>query len=215
MTGQRRRRGRRLVAVLLGVAVLGGVIATGAVRRPTGESQGGPIIVASTQSALVTPTTQPTRLRLATFNIHSGVGRDGRFNLGRIADVLRDRDLICLNEVRGAGPWWDNQARTLAQILHRTEFFAPVEIQWWRPAFGNALLTDRTVARWRILPLHGTRSNRNAIVMDVPVESATLHVLMTHVGRSSDNGQELQELAAMFTALPEPAVMMGDLNAPA
>src|SRR4051794_30424056 len=126
MNGQQRRRGRRWIAVLLGVAVLGGVISTGAVRRPTGESQGGPIVVASTtQPVPVAPTTRPARLRLATFNIHSGVGSDGRFDLRRTADVLRDRDLICLNEVRGAGPWWDNQARTLAQMLDRTEFFAP------------------------------------------------------------------------------------------
>ena len=40
-------------------------------------------------------------LRLATYNIHCGIGRDGRFSERRILDVLReiDADVVALQEV--------------------------------------------------------------------------------------------------------------------
>jgi endonuclease/exonuclease/phosphatase family metal-dependent hydrolase len=218
----RRRRSGVLLGVIGALVVLGAIVASGVIRRPTGESQGGPIAAAaaivmrsSSPATSSAATSQPAILRLASFNIHSGVGRDGRFDLRRTADVLRGRDLIGLNEVAGGGPWWDNNARTLATLVDRTELFAPAETRWWRPSFGNAALTDRTIAHWHVVPLRRTRSYRNALLLDVPLERATLHVLITHAGRKADNGPELDELAEMFEELPKPAVLMGDLNAPA
>lgn len=43
----------------------------------------------------------PRPLRLATYNIHSGVGTDGRYDLARIGQVLarRQPDIVCLQEV--------------------------------------------------------------------------------------------------------------------
>ena len=47
------------------------------------------------------------RLKVATYNIHCGIGRDGRFSEKRILDVLRemDADVVAMQEVesRAAG----------------------------------------------------------------------------------------------------------------
>ena len=38
-------------------------------------------------------------MRLVTYNVQFGKGRDGRFDLRRIADAVRDADVIALQEV--------------------------------------------------------------------------------------------------------------------
>ena len=38
-------------------------------------------------------------MRFVTYNIQYSKGRDGRFDLGRIADAVRAADVICLQEV--------------------------------------------------------------------------------------------------------------------
>src|SRR3954454_24620159 len=47
------------------------------------------------------PDQPPVPVRLVTFNIHHGVGDDGRHELPRLAQVLAaaDADVICLQEV--------------------------------------------------------------------------------------------------------------------
>ena len=43
-------------------------------------------------------------MRLVTYNIQYGIGLDGRFDLGRIADAVRGADLIALQEVSRNNP---------------------------------------------------------------------------------------------------------------
>ncbi|TIT21814.1 MAG: EEP domain-containing protein [Mesorhizobium sp.] len=43
-------------------------------------------------------------MKLVTYNIHYGVGLDGRYDVGRIADAVRGADVIALQEVTRANP---------------------------------------------------------------------------------------------------------------
>ncbi|MER8973427.1 MULTISPECIES: endonuclease/exonuclease/phosphatase family protein [unclassified Mesorhizobium] len=43
-------------------------------------------------------------MKLVTYNIHYGVGLDGRYDIGRIADAVRGADVIALQEVTRANP---------------------------------------------------------------------------------------------------------------
>ncbi|MER9443540.1 endonuclease/exonuclease/phosphatase family protein [Mesorhizobium sp. M0340] len=43
-------------------------------------------------------------MKLVTYNIHYGVGLDGRYDVGRIADAVRGADVIALQEVSRANP---------------------------------------------------------------------------------------------------------------
>jgi endonuclease/exonuclease/phosphatase family metal-dependent hydrolase len=202
----------------------------GSMRRPAGGAEGGPIEpVTGTGSAPISAvdtttagTTRPAhvrgpdRLRLAAFNIHSGVGQDGRFDLSRTADLLKGFDLIALNEVRAGGPWWDDNAQTLGSLLGMRSLFAPTETRWWIASFGNGLLTRTRIDRWARTQLEsGPRmAHRNNLRLQVPFGSGTLNVLMVHVGRRTDRERHLQTLTDTFLKLPEPAIMMGDFNTP-
>jgi endonuclease/exonuclease/phosphatase family metal-dependent hydrolase len=45
------------------------------------------------------PTGRGESIRLITYNIQYGLGRDGRFNLDRIVNIIREADIIALQEV--------------------------------------------------------------------------------------------------------------------
>ena len=116
------------------------------------------------------------RLRVCTFNIHHGVGTDGRLDLGRIADVLAatGATLIGLQEVdRTLSPRsaWIDQAAWLGErldmeVVHGAtidrdpQAGAPPETP--RRRYGNALLSAHPVRTWHASRLPGSARSRGA-----------------------------------------------------
>lgn len=150
-------------------------------------------------------------LRLATFNIHRGVGKDGEYDLKRTGAALGAFDLVGLNEV---GP---EQAEKLGKILGRDWLYVPSEHRWWRDSFGNAVLSSLPVRRWRRIPIPESEPGglRNCAILRVPFQGTTLNVVITHLGRKQDRQAQQKKAIDLFLAQDEPAVLMGDLNAQA
>ncbi|MFI5378810.1 MAG: endonuclease/exonuclease/phosphatase family protein [Tepidisphaerales bacterium] len=153
-------------------------------------------------------------LRIATYNIHSGVGADDRFDLSRTAADLKDFDLVGLNEVRGAFSAGQDQASELGRILAVNALFAPTENRWFHGHFGNALLHRPDLDGYHRIPLAGSlgRGKRNVIQTRILTPGKPISVLVTHIDRGADRAAQLQTVRQMFTALPEPAILMGDMN---
>ncbi|TKD18098.1 MAG: EEP domain-containing protein, partial [Mesorhizobium sp.] len=63
-------------------------------------------------------------MKLVTYNIHYGVGLDGRYDVGRIADAVRGADVIALQEVSRNNP--NNGGRDMVAELGDAlpEYFA-------------------------------------------------------------------------------------------
>jgi endonuclease/exonuclease/phosphatase family metal-dependent hydrolase len=159
--------------------------------------------------------TAPSRLRVATFNIHGGTGLDGVRDLQRTADCLQGLDLIGLNEVHGA--WLGaegDQAAALGRQLGLAWLFAPTERRWWCDHFGNALLTSLPVLSWQRMPLAGPprASHRNVLLARLGYGERTIQVLATHVDRGRYRESQLRAVVHLFLALAPPAVLLGDLN---
>jgi endonuclease/exonuclease/phosphatase family metal-dependent hydrolase len=167
-------------------------------------------------TAVATPSAKST-FRIATFNIHGGEGPDGRFELRRTADVLRNFDLVGLNEVHGRYAWETvDQSEWLGRELGTAWLFAPTEERWWHYRFGNALLCKMPVAGWQRLPLPSQygRSYRNLVLAEVPFQGRTVRVVVTHLERSEprDRRAQWQFVSSLFLSLAEPAVLLGDMN---
>ena len=116
------------------------------------------------QGTLQPASTTSIRLRVGTFNIHSGRGRDRMTDLSRTARVIDVApDIIGLNEVRGAfcESWWPNQAAELGKLLSMESAFVPTERRWWHDHFGNAVSLSRfPIQQIHRIPLVGTRGAR-------------------------------------------------------
>jgi endonuclease/exonuclease/phosphatase family metal-dependent hydrolase len=164
-----------------------------------------------------------TAVRLVTFNIHHGVGDDGRHDLSRTAEVLAaaDPDVVCLQEVDrtfGSRSEGVDQAELLARALGRELVWASA-IERGRadgPAkrYGNALLTRLPVADDAAHRLPGDGEPRTALRADLVVDGGALAVLATHLSSDSARSRAAQA-QALVELLPAPgraALVAGDLN---
>ncbi|MGN6626273.1 MAG: endonuclease/exonuclease/phosphatase family protein [Tepidisphaeraceae bacterium] len=196
---------------IVGVAIVGAIVGIAAFvafsRWPTGAAVGtGRDLLATTQ-----PISRPV-IRLAAFNIHSGVGADGTFNLDRTADTLRDCDLAGLTEVRGG--FSSNQANDLGKKLSLNSLFSPNERTLFHDDFGNALLTRLPVTAWQRVPIPDTQlaHHRNVVILRTTIERQPLTVMIAHVVRGPDRANQLDYLYQLFSGFQSPVVIMGDLN---
>jgi endonuclease/exonuclease/phosphatase family metal-dependent hydrolase len=167
-------------------------------------------------------------LRLATFNIHHGVGADGLLDLGRTASVIDETgaDVVCLQEVDrhwGARSGFGDQPAWLAGRLGlHAAYGANVDLDPAAPGaprrqYGMATLSAfpirHSVHTLLVRPLGGEQ--RGLLDVSLDVDGHLLRVLNTHLEYGSQV-ERLEQAAAIADAVrngPAPVVMLGDLNA--
>ncbi|MCK9537930.1 endonuclease/exonuclease/phosphatase family protein [Dokdonella sp.] len=156
-----------------------------------------------------------TRLRVATWNIHRGVGLDGRFAPERVARVIEelDADVIALQEVGSRRTEVDMQRHLADALGHGVHFVATCTDR--HGEFGNALLSRLPLASsaCQLLGVPG-REPRNAIDAVLDADGRQLRVVATHLGllRSERDGQ-VRRLADLLAGNTLPLLVMGDFNA--
>jgi endonuclease/exonuclease/phosphatase family metal-dependent hydrolase len=205
-----RQHRRNLLLVLLALgAVLGGAYAG---RRTPVEPQQGHAISWPTNSRPVAK----TQFRVATYNIRRGKGTDGVRDLSRTTRVLRDADLIGINEVAGPAFWGGaDQAEQLGRSLKIGWLFAPNQYRWLRYYFGNGLLSRLDVPDWTSKPLVYDRvrshSHRNLVTAEAVVDGQPITFMVTHLDRGEVRPTQLQDVLSEF-ARHIPAILVGDFN---
>lgn len=163
----------------------------------------------------------PKPITVATYNIHGCVGTDRRFDLPRIAEVIRflHADVIALQEVgdvHGRGPAGD-YASELARRTGMAVIYQPTMLRGER-AYGNAILTRFPVEGSRSYDLSvGKREPRGCIRADLLLGEKRFHVFGLHLGltRREQKAQAGRLLSADIirgAAISWPLVVMGDFN---
>jgi len=167
-------------------------------------------------------TTQPSsnRLRVGTYNIHSGKGHDEGTTLEAIAAVLGSPalDIIGLQEVTGQLAADGNQASELAAMLELGWLYAPTRNKPFSAEFGSALLSRFPVQSYAITPLlherrtaSVSRAHRNIISVTLDIQNTPVNVFITHLDRGPLRLEQLQDVINTFKQHPH-AILMGDLN---
>jgi len=161
--------------------------------------------------------TLPDDLRVASWNIHKGVGSDRRRDLMRTASVIAEMapDIMALQE---ADTRFGARTGLLdLDALHRETGLVPVPVPGAGAAHGwhgNLILTrDATVEAVHRLGLPGLEP-RGALVADLRVAGRPLRVIATHLGllaasRTAQTRRLLDQIAGMDA---RPLLLMGDLN---
>jgi endonuclease/exonuclease/phosphatase family metal-dependent hydrolase len=158
----------------------------------------------------------PTTLSLVSHNIHSCVGRDGRTDPQRIADVLRplDADIIAVQGVavhRDGGGIVRDQLTLLGDALAMRAIAGPT-LKRELGDYGNGILTRVPTARIERVELGG-REPRGALVVDFAVGDERLRLVCTHLGlRQAERARQAEQLQPYFGAERGVAVLAGDLN---
>ena len=154
-------------------------------------------------------------VRLATWNIHGAIGRDGRHDVERILAVLRevDADVVALQEVASLG-----LEEGLLQAVRRDLGMHVVTgrtLTRRNADYGNALLSRHPVTDSTSIDLTiGRHEPRNAIDARIALDDAEIRVVATHLGlRPSERRWQVKRLLAALESGPLGAcIVMGDLN---
>jgi len=156
-----------------------------------------------------------SRLRIATYNLHSGIGLDRRFRPQRILDVIAelDADIIVMQEV--LSPVFGFDVHEHLRNETGFHFATMTTMQLAGGTFGNAVLS-----RWPILErvdhslTIGDYEPRGALEVVVGRGRSKLRVIATHLGlRGAERRLQLARLIEIAQAGPDvPTVLAGDLN---
>jgi phospholipase D1/2 len=158
------------------------------------------------------------RLRVASYNIHRGVGRDRRQDLDRVAEVLREMsaDVMALQEV-DADPEDTGVLDQLAHLATATGFQAVhgPTLRRRGSAYGNLLLTRASVGRVVHVDLCVAGCEpRAAIDAEVALDGLDLRVVVTHLGlRPRERREQIGRLLTQLQPQGEGIlVLAGDFN---
>src|SRR5215208_1252322 len=163
------------------------------------------------------------QLTFLTYNIHSGVGVDRRYDLGRIRRVLTDErpHVAALQELecRSGRTSYDDQPSVLASDLALTSSFCATRSAE-DGSFGLAVLTRFPILHHQQYDLtYGTGGEpRSCLRVDVEVEpGAVLHVFNCHLGltvreRTFQRKQMVSDAILLSEDVHHPVVVMGDFN---
>jgi endonuclease/exonuclease/phosphatase family metal-dependent hydrolase len=179
--------------------------------------------VDSAKAHLVPPiASENPGIRVVTYNIHTCVGVDRRYDPARIAAVLCeiDADIACLQEV-GARRRIERQADQWAYLGEVTGCRVILGGGNGRGRFGNAILTRFPVLSARSLDLTvAGYQPRGAIDADLLIGDRVLRVIATHFGLRA--GERRLQANRLMIALGESwtpdrrsadaVLLMGDLN---
>lgn len=161
-------------------------------------------------------------IRLMTYNIHHGVGIDGRYKLSRIRRIIAEQapDIVTLQEVDCGVPRsrGDDQTRQLAEALNMHCLHC-VTHKVKGGDYGIAVLSRfPLLTNHRYDLTHKRREPRWCMRVDVEAAPGSmLHIFNVHLGllvgeRRFQRSRMLSEAILLAKDLHHPVVLMGDFN---
>lgn len=161
-------------------------------------------------------TPDPSAVRVMTWNIHGGLGPDGRHDLDRMLTLVRraDPDVLALQEIDSRRvPGGEHPIAMLKRVLGH-HGIAAAAITTPDGDYGQVLLS-----RWPMTDTHvhdisvPGREPRRAITAVVNAPAGNVFVGATHLGlRFTERHRQCRQLSSLATLSTLTTVMMGDFN---
>jgi endonuclease/exonuclease/phosphatase family metal-dependent hydrolase len=186
-------------------------------------------VIAGTGTAAGVPGALPPRpLRVATFNIHHGVGLDDVLDLERIAATVESTgvEVVGLQEVDvhfGARSDFVDQANWLADRLGMYVVFGanlnldPLSAGAPRRQYGTAILSEHRIRESTntLLPRPEGGEQRGLLEAHIRVRGLPVTVYNTHLQHDSqvERLAQIATIRDIIAGVDESVVVLGDLNA--
>lgn len=165
---------------------------------------------------VVYPINDSRPLRVMTFNIHYGEGRDGVQDLSRIAEIIReaDVDIVGLQEVDNFHPRskFTNQAKWLADEVGMYGVYG-ANLSIGPTQYGNAILSRFPIVSYTNIPLPSGLEPRGCLLAEIDVFGHRLAFLTTHLGLSKDERiKQVDSITNVVKEMTVPVILTGDWN---
>jgi endonuclease/exonuclease/phosphatase family metal-dependent hydrolase len=157
-------------------------------------------------------------MRVATYNVHSCIGTDGRHDPDRIAAVIAelDADIVALQEFTyPASVALDTRSPVVLTTLDSYTCALGPTRQNITQCFGNALFTRHPIVDVHRIDLSMERREpRGAIAATVNVRGELVHVLAAHLGlRVRERRFQVRQIAEYLDSVRNTLfVVLGDFN---
>ena len=156
-------------------------------------------------------------IRVLCWNLHHGVGEDGKLDLARIAALLKEQqpDLVALQEVdnkcRRSGSV--DQATELAKLTGMGGVFGKA-MDHDGGEYGQAILSKHPIGETKVHRLPGDGEPRIGFEAAVTIGGRPLRMVSVHLDHQQD-ARRLQQAVALAAALSKsdvPLILAGDFN---
>jgi endonuclease/exonuclease/phosphatase family metal-dependent hydrolase len=156
------------------------------------------------------------RFRMATYNIHRCIGRDGVTAPQRVAEVLRaiDADVVALQEVAYTPEGPGDVLHFLAEAAAAEAVAGPTLLEA-KGRYGNALLTRTPPGAVRRVDISVPgREPRGILQVRLDLPWGPVSVMTTHLGLAIDErrGQMDRIVNHLERTETETLILMGDFN---
>ncbi|HQA48680.1 MAG TPA: endonuclease/exonuclease/phosphatase family protein, partial [Bacillota bacterium] len=128
-------------------------------------------------------------IRIMSYNIHHGISRDGKLDINKIAEVIRESgaQIVGLQEVDNFHPRskFTNQAKWLADEVGMYGVYG-ANLSIGPTQYGNAVLSRFPIVSYTNIPLPSGLEPRGCLLAEIDVCGHRLTFLTTHLGLSKD-----------------------------
>jgi endonuclease/exonuclease/phosphatase family metal-dependent hydrolase len=163
------------------------------------------------------PSALPSRIRVATWNVHACVGRDRRFDPERVAGVIveLDADIVALQEFTyPASVALESRTPAVLTTLDRYTCALGPTRSTVTECFGNALFTRHPIREVHRIDLSmESREPRGALAATIDVGGRLVHVLAAHLGlRLHERRFQVKQILDYLDSVRGTLVVLGDFN---
>jgi endonuclease/exonuclease/phosphatase family metal-dependent hydrolase len=174
-----------------------------------------------------TPTSSGVQLRVLQWNLHHGVGTDGRYDIDRIATWMArmNPDVVMSNEVEKYTSWGneDQPARYKALLQSKTGrtwyyHFAQEYGAWSSPGKGHLILSVypfESTGYATTTPSSGLNGAGAMSQAAIIVNGRRINLIIGHLDPSSSTMRltQAREVISWASTFPENRIITGDMNA--
>ncbi|HUV85436.1 MAG TPA: endonuclease/exonuclease/phosphatase family protein [Methanosarcinales archaeon] len=159
---------------------------------------------------------QEINLKLMTYNIHRGIGRNGRLNLNAVADVIKasNATIIALQEVErhSIRTVFQDQIKQLSVNTDMNYAYGK-SINVLNGEYGNGLLSKYPIEEYKVYDLPSNSEQRTVLRTIINVDGLKVAVYNTHLGLTeSERKEQLYFIMQMTSEEKLDHVLMGDMN---
>lgn len=155
-------------------------------------------------------------IRIMSYNIHHGISRDGKLDINKIAEVIRESgaQIVGLQEVdnRFIRTFFRDQARELAEKLEMHYYFGE-NFTLFGAGYGNAVLSKFPIVNASNLQLDSKGEQRGVVSARIDIYGKEVNFLVTHLSLNrSIRDTQLQQIRKYIGLLEDEVILVGDFN---
>lgn len=159
---------------------------------------------------------QEIEVTLMSYNMHRGVGKDGKLNLGAIEDVIRGSQaaIIALQEVErySIRTGFQDQMKILSEKLEMNQVFGK-SINILNGQYGNGILSKFPIEEYMVHDLPSYNEQRTVLRAVVNIGGHRIAIYNTHLGlKEFERKEQMEFIMQLISEETMDYVLMGDMN---